>query len=371
MCDRLKESIKYILTNNLELYRTIKKEESLLPITPFTRIQLIIMYIKLNIKDLKYIDIEKKEELINILQTNNYLIEDFNIITEDNVISFEELEIIVNKIYEYQQNKKIKIINFNQLYESSSNKSSTSKSIDFKPRYKPTSPKINFRKGFTITGKNIKDLSKLKNSTKVYINGILTKFINVPAEKITFEESKIMYFLTEIFILDYLDIPYELLNLPRKEISEMVLSDSNEYIKKLNLKLDSITQMINILISRKNFYEKKFREPKTNLIKKIDEELKKLSNEQLLTGIELQELRTSNAVYNQQIINIIYNALINWNISIMQPKDRIKLEFVTFNNIVLDNDIIIYLDGLIKLIYPEQLLSLLEENKLTLKNRSI
>ena len=46
MCDKIKSTLIRLLDNNLELYNMVKNETSSFSITPLTRLQLILMYLK-------------------------------------------------------------------------------------------------------------------------------------------------------------------------------------------------------------------------------------------------------------------------------------------------------------------------------------
>ena len=75
MCDKIKSTLIRFLDNNLELYNMVKNETSSFSITPLTRLQLILMYLKLNKEELNKIDIENKEKIIELIKKNNFKLE--------------------------------------------------------------------------------------------------------------------------------------------------------------------------------------------------------------------------------------------------------------------------------------------------------
>lgn len=374
MCDKIKSTLIRFLDNNLELYNMVKNETSSFSITPLTRLQLILMYLKLNKEELKKIDIENKEKIIELIQNNNFVLDDLTIIQDEIEYQINELNEIADKLYNYQQSKKIKKINFEKTHENTSH-SKSAKLIEYRPKYRDMNPKIHFYRGFLLTRDNIGIYNQMRSHTKTVFNNLLMHFINAENGTITFDESKLLYFIIEIFILNYvenyIEIPYEEVNLPKKEIAEMLFISSNEHIKELEIKFEQKSQKIDILTQRKNVFEKRLPTHAYRFVPKINEELKTLSLEQFEIGIEIQELRKDPKIYNKQFLSVINKSLNSWDIRIINYKDRIRLEFLTFNNCLLENDIEIYVDGLIRLIHMEQLKSFIESPKLKLKNRSI
>ena len=87
LTDKKKETLKSFLTNNLELNESIKSNSSKIPITPLSKIELMIMYLKLNINTLKEMDFDNKELIIDIVENDNYLIIEFDIYSNDKLIS--------------------------------------------------------------------------------------------------------------------------------------------------------------------------------------------------------------------------------------------------------------------------------------------
>ena len=373
MCDQKKETLKSFLTNNLELNESIKSNSSKIPITPLSKIELMIMYLKLNINTLKEMDFDNKELIIDIVENDNYLIIEFDIYSNDKLISIECLSEVVKKVSEHIESKKFIDISKRRKNLIPKTGPAISKVIDIRNyRYRQRPSRIHLEKDFVLTPETSLYIRNIKTDFIIQTNNkILDIIFNRVDSVITPKDIKFIYSLIIIYSLIYfktvMPIPYNNLNLSRKGIYDRIITYTEPEIISLERQVNAISVQVNALLERKVTYSRTIPSKALRINPQIDKQIDKLYHKEMEQGILLSEIKKSNKIFNKHILEIIFDSLNNHTIEILPDIGYHKLSFFTLKGGKISNNIEINTSDFIDLIHNQQLLSFLDEPEYLLK----
>ena len=278
--------------------------------------QLIALYININSETFNTLDINNKDEILFMLNTHNYIIEEDKIKNENTILSLKELL----EIFLLIKNKKNKSLSPKNIFVDF-----TSKTEPIEKKYEPTIIYYDFKNANRINNDNRRrefaiDQTILSASGYAYtkdvernfvmmIEKIIDRIINNDYDEIDYADFKFVYALINNYtVLNYLnhklEIPLNCLYSNRGNIAITKLKYDDEYINELEKIISELEKKASSLETRimnLSYYEKYNQE----LLKALSKSLEKIRFEEERTGILLYELKNEKHSLLTALINSI------------------------------------------------------------------
>ena len=319
------------------------------------QIQLLIIYLKINIDELK--KITDDELLIDLIENDDYYINGENICNESvfySLTNLKKLMILIETNIQTKNHEKVIEVDF--VREAIPSMYKKTKSIEEEPLQIPYITKGErryiFERTLSITPETEVYIEDVENDFRANISYIIYCIFNNEEELCIEESLKLVYSLLKLYplLMYYKDeFPLEIFNIPQNEIALIKATYCNDYIRFKEKKIDECEHKKEILRLRKEYISRWTIGPNKRL-EKIEAEIDRINRREFSIGIELYEVKHTKYNYNEQIFCIILEAIKQFHVDMrMNGNDPLITLFNIENNNV-ENLIDIHLSTFSKLI---------------------
>ena len=362
------DTFESLLTSNDKYLSSINNIEKI-EIDDNIRLEMIILFLKININTLKAIT--DNRNLIDIIENDEYYINGDKLCSNGEIYPILFLKELVKKIYSLVNDKRHeKVIEIDFIRIAQKRVPNITKQKKNLIEFPPSSLTKGERRYI------LSRLLKVNEVTDNYINDVEDEFVcnmNYMIHELlineknscTYEALEFLFSIVKLYpILMYNkdEIDPTLLNILQSDIALVKATYCSDIIKYKEKKIDYYEQKKQILELRKE-YMCKWRSANESRIEAIEEEIRKIELKEFMVGIDLYDVKTAKPNYNEQIIFIILKALKSHDIDL---DVCVKNPTVTIFNIDEDrveNLIEIHLDTLFKMVDNKKILDSIKLKK--------
>lgn len=322
------ETTKRFIKNNKSLYFGIKDDDEI-GITTALKVEMIMLFISLNLEDIRKIDFESKELIEYIYKTHDYIINNNAIIVKNTILTINYFVSLINKIIDQQNDERSKkiidISSFIKLtpkteepeekpsLEELEEKTESGKLINVSELFNENQKEKKYllERTLKVRKETLPYIEAVEINFKAQMNDIIYRIItNKKDEPLKRNELKVLFGIICIYpILVYNDeFLYEQLTFPSDTIYMPKAEYSNLMVRTLDKRIDECEDKIKILDIRKD-YVMRYQKGNPEKLAKIEEERKKVYNVEMELGIKSSYLKQSKEVYNATLLNGILEAI--------------------------------------------------------------
>lgn len=342
-------------------------------------VELIIYYLTLNKEDLINLDISNKDLYLTLVEEQNYIIENDYILIDETIIPIDSLKELVNQIEDKKNNHPNRVIYFtnsNVNKEPKIHRPQKGQIIHFKEAqrnlfYTTLERAMIYERTTEVNFETLPYINRIKYDFVALVNDIVLKAINSNLDeynpkylKVVASYLKLYPFLT--YAKNKANLSYSDLSIPQREIGLRKMTYDNDLIDDIENKLALLIKREERLVYEREKYERDF-SINTNVLIHIEQELIDIEKQKTDYFVKLYLLRTSNEIYNENILKYLTKSFEQGYIEINRFLANPLIKSFFINDDDTEFYSIIRLDTLVNLFDPNILLEQLEPQKRLIK----
>lgn len=368
------ETLKKFIHGNNSFHNEIKNKK-ITKVNNSVKFELIIIYAILNKKYL----LELNEiELLEIICSQDFTIEERFLVYKSKCISLESLIKIVNNVENYKAEKNHgKIIpitkhNSSKDYPKHHNNDKKCKIYNFTALKNDTYFTMRersyiFENELNLDKQTIPYTEEVRKSFTELLNYLIINLLNEDNNEYNIVHLKVLYsylnlYPFTIYLKDKINIPYEILSLPQNAIGLRKTTYNNKYISELEYKMIILEKNRRAIKYRKKSLEEGNKTISSEVVK-LQRRIFDIESEILSLSLGIYLLKTTPEIYNENLINYISSSFLQGNVEINKLFENPLIKLFYLKNQKVEFHCTMRLDTLMNLVNSEQLLKMLDEGK--------